>query len=68
MTSKLLQAIITVQLWYERECYCREVMKDGCKGCPYDKGKICDSATTEFVLRNLAVASREYFDSIKANK
>jgi hypothetical protein len=65
MTSKVLEAMMLVMLWDDRDTFCYEAMKDGCKGCPFDQSRVCDKVTTEFVLKNMAKRAREYFEEHK---
>lgn len=75
MTAKVLEAMMCVLMWHDRDDLCRN--RVGCKGCPYDlrdkekpnnQPKICDKASTEFVLDRAAKAFREYFDEIEYSR
>ena len=67
MDIKLLEALMGLLKWDDRDRVCRgreEAGIMGCVGCPYDLGDQCDEASTEFVLRTTAKAAREYFEGI----
>ncbi len=64
MTERVLEAMKLVAMWDDREEFCRS-MKDGCKDCPFDAGRVCDKATTEWVLHRSAKIFRKYFDEMK---
>jgi hypothetical protein len=66
MTARLIEKIMLVAMWWKREDFCRHWK--GCKGCPFDQSKVCDKATTEFVLESAGKAFVEYLEETLNHK
>lgn len=64
MTEKVLERMLLIVMWQDREAFCKNY-GDGCKGCPFDQSRVCDRATTVWVLEQAAKAFQKYFDEIK---
>jgi len=63
MTTKALESMMLVALWWQREDICRS-RGNTCNGCPYDKGRVCDRVTTTYVLERAGSAFTEYFNTL----
>jgi hypothetical protein len=61
MTVQVIEKIMLVAMWWKREDFCRHW--HGCKGCPFDQSKVCDKATTEFVLESAGKLFAEYLET-----
>ena len=55
-----------VAMWWKREDFCKHW--PGCKGCPFDQSKVCDKATTEFVLESAGKVFCEYLENVLHQK
>ncbi len=64
MTARVLEKMLLVTMWCDRDHFCKQYGAT-CVGCPFDKGRVCDSVTTEYVLESAAKVFKEYFDEIK---
>ena len=67
MITKVLIAMMRVSLWWQRDNICRNRGCD-CKGCPFDKGKVCDKVSTDFILENAGSVFTEYFNTLPESK
>lgn len=64
MTEKVLEKMQLIIMWQDKEEFCKS-MGDGCNGCPFDQSRVCDKATTVWVLEQAAKTFQKYFDEIK---
>ena len=64
MTEKVLERMLLIVMWQDREAFCKNY-GDGCIGCPFDQSRVCDRATTVWVLEQAAKTFQKYFDEIK---
>ena len=67
MTAKVLEKMLLVTMWWKKDEFCKQYGAT-CVGCPFDKGRVCDKATTEFVLASAGETFDEYFNEIKRSK
>ena len=66
MNARVIEAMMLVIRWQQmrEECFTRRT--DGCCGdCPFDLGKACDAASTDYVLEESAKVFKRYIEETK---
>jgi hypothetical protein len=61
MTAKVIEKLMLVAMWWKREDFCNHWA--GCLGCPFDQSRVCDRATTTFVLESAGKVFAEYLET-----
>jgi len=69
MTARVLDAMMTVVKWAERDKICDEFRGIRCIECPYYVIKgVCDKKSTKWVLHYAARVFQKYFEEVSCKR